>query len=877
MEIVLTTPHGDADIRVTGQRATTTLAELIVAATGQAAPAVVRVDGRAIETSTTLERSGLRRGSVVDTVTKPAGTEPTTLVTLAQIAGPGAGRRHPLGSGRHRLGPGRRVTAAELGSAPVEEPVVTIDVDTDGRVTLHPVDAHRLALAGSPVDEPTPWRAGDVAVVDHRAFVIDRGEPASATGDHPVETTEPVSDGRIAFHRRPPSPGSTERRPVIDAVHDATTRGPGLWHRRPGHADAFVVPIGVEASVDTSPPRIVSIDLAANTVLSVAGPQRAALARTILLEATTLHGPADLDLVVATTPAGAADWDWAKWLPHVRATGRSTLLSDAREIAAWSDALVEDESTGGHITVVVVDGPELWQRREAPLHGLLTAPPDHVRIVTLSAASADAPPTATILLTADPDRRWHLVSTTEPGSVEPVLAALVETDVAHRTATAMAPLDDQDIPVRLPAPRAEPRPLRSLVAPTGAPTRDGVLDEVCAGAVIVGTAHETARTATVLAMRRCLARSCWLLDLLGSPWTAGLDGLAGRADTDLDSGTVDPDRLLARLRHRLADGSTEIVILLDGDQAAGARVMRSATELDAVTVLATTSSEPAGVTLPVVRVERRDGRRRATIDIARVEHGIDLDDDPDTGGLSVRALVFGRPLTALERHIEREATQHPEAFVEHCRELVVEFAPGAGSPPPVLARPALPTPLPVESLFAHYPGDGVPIGIVDDPEDDHDALWWRPDHGHLVAIGAGLDGLLDTVLTGLVDRYGDDEIEIVDGSSIAPDDDAAVAALLDRLEPTDRADGALLAVVLGDLGAVAGNDRLGAAIAGGRCSIVGLAPTLGEAGALATDPRTMLLASSGDEPRGRCRLVPDGRLVQLAEPDRSMTSTGSTP
>lgn len=898
----MTTPHGDADIRVTNQRATTTLAELIVAATGQAAPAVARVDGRTIDASTTLDHTGLRRGSVIDTVATAVDTEPPALAILAQIAGPGAGRRRTLVSGRHRLGPGRRVNATELSSAPVEEPVATIDVDSDGSVTLHPIAGHPVTLGGSPVDAPTPWFDGRVAVMDDRAFVIDRDIAASPTDDRRVEVAadharaDPGSEGWIAFHRRPRSAGATVRRPAIDAVLDATTRGPGLWQRRPADADAFVVPIGMRAS--GQPPDAVSIDLATNRIVSIAGPRRAGAARALLLEATTLHGPADLEVVVAT--AGLDDWDWVKWLPHVRAAGRSAILRDATEFAAWCDAVIEHEPpqlTMPHLTLLVVDDPGLWKGRESPLHRLLTTPPDHIRFVALSPSPADAPHAATILFADDAQRRWRLISTTGADGVEDVLAALVETDVARRVAVSMAALDDQEAPVRLPTSHADPRPLRSVVSPTGSTAADGILDEVCdGGAVIVGTDHETARTAAVLALRRCLAQPCLLLDLLGSPWTAGLDGLAGRRDDQGDSSTVDPDRLSARLRHHLADGSTAVVVLVDADHEAGARVVETAAGLDGITVLATTSSEPAGAALPIVHTERRDGRRRATIDVGGVEHTVALDDDPDTGELSVRALVCDRPLTALERRIEREATRHPEAFVAACHDLVAEFAPRTRLRPPVLARPPLPAPLHVRSLFARYPGDGIPIGLVDDPADDHDALWWRPDDGHLVAVGPGLDGLLDTVMTGLVDRYGDDEVEIIDGSAITADDgdgdiendvrgDDTITALLERLDPTARTDrehGTLLVVVIGDLGALRRRERMSAgrldtAFASGRFVVVGRAPTLEDAGVIAADATTMLLVASPGDARGRCRLAPDGRLVQLAETDRPSTATGSMP
>ena len=55
------------------------------------------------------------------------------------------------------------------------------------------------------------------------------------------------------------------------------------------------------------------------------------------------HGPADLRVAVLTEPATAADWDWAKWLPHVRSldesSGRHLLAAAAEDVAAVLDEL----------------------------------------------------------------------------------------------------------------------------------------------------------------------------------------------------------------------------------------------------------------------------------------------------------------------------------------------------------------------------------------------------------------------------------------------------------------------------------------------------------------------------------------------------------
>jgi DNA segregation ATPase FtsK/SpoIIIE, S-DNA-T family len=55
-------------------------------------------------------------------------------------------------------------------------------------------------------------------------------------------------------------------------------------------------------------------------VVGIVGDRSAALAlaRSLVCQAAAHHGPADLGIAILTRDDRARDWDWAKWLPHVR-------------------------------------------------------------------------------------------------------------------------------------------------------------------------------------------------------------------------------------------------------------------------------------------------------------------------------------------------------------------------------------------------------------------------------------------------------------------------------------------------------------------------------------------------------------------------------
>ena len=137
----------------------------------------------------------------------------------------------------------------------------------------------------------------------------------------------------------------TERRLRVLTSPDPATigliaRGPGarLWERRRGDPDHLLLRVGTvrqqslltvedgsrEDNHRTThwqiPDVPVGVEPAGSGVVGFAGPAEPvrALARWAVAQAAVLHTPRDLRIVILTDEDAAGDWQWARWLPHVR-------------------------------------------------------------------------------------------------------------------------------------------------------------------------------------------------------------------------------------------------------------------------------------------------------------------------------------------------------------------------------------------------------------------------------------------------------------------------------------------------------------------------------------------------------------------------------
>lgn len=802
MDIVVRSPHGNADVSIGEHSPDATLGDVIGAITGQAVPRLALVDGRSVSCATPLDDAGLVIGSIVTTEPPPS-APPGDAVELRQIAGYGAGRTVRLTEGRYRLGPGRRVAADELAEAPVESAAVELLIDPSGDPAVTVVAGDRAArIEGSRVDETAEWVRG-VLTIGTRAFESD---DASRQSRNEGART---ADGRIAFNRPPRRTPIAPRHPVVDGVRDATLAAPTLWERRPDHDDAFILPFGITSGAGGSLP--ITIDLANEQGVAIAGSVdfRTALARALVVEATTLHGPADLEVVILTGRNRAAVWDWAKWLPHIRRSERPSVWQHDRTVTSWvSDHLHEEPDA--RLTLLIVDDPTLWTRVESPLRPILSNPPGQLRMVALCPAATDAPANATALVSETSDGTARLESFSGGQPVESILAALPEIDVAGEAARGMAALIDLDAPPSpIPAHSDVEIDLMALFGVSEA-TPAALLERWSSPATGVAIGgHDDQHTvlasdgrravrivadskvdgwdmATTITLGRCLDASpdsLWVM-ALGAPddaQVAALWSLPHAVEPHDQNARLDVDRLTARIREVLTadDGPDDVLLILDEqgpfDNAALDRLAEVGAGLDVI-IVTDRELRHRVVATTVIRVDHNASTTTAAVTepsgdvgapfaVFRSERSQAIPD------IELHPAVIGRPLTPLERRI-RQLSNRPPTHIDPQVDAIVRLLRAAAAERDgphrlrrVLAPPPLPTQVDIDDLLRTNPGDGVPIGVIDHPEAlETRPLWWAPGDGSLFLLGSrrsGIECVMTSIVLGVVDRFAPEDVSIV--------------------------------------------------------------------------------------------------------------------
>ncbi len=266
---------------------------------------------------------------------------------------------------------------------------------------------------------------------------------------------------------------------AVDIVELASSGEAPLWACRPGDDDVFRCSLGLgdlpwrpvlersndsltsaQAIIDElGPLRTVPVeaDLRSERGVGVVGDDEfvAAMVRGIVLSACTAHGPADLDLVVLTSPERVATWEWAKWLPHVRTAGTPRVLTDVDQVAGWASAVVRgweppDRATApSHLTLVVVDDAIWWRDRAAPLRPLISDPTLPLRFLGSADSAAGLPAVCTTVVTGEPGDTASVEYLLEGRIVRAVAPLLLAEPIALAAARDLAPLDDPELPVAI--------------------------------------------------------------------------------------------------------------------------------------------------------------------------------------------------------------------------------------------------------------------------------------------------------------------------------------------------------------------------------------------------------------------------------------------
>jgi DNA segregation ATPase FtsK/SpoIIIE, S-DNA-T family len=171
----------------------------------------------------TLAESPIRDGSVIS-LGGPEGCvmpEPTGLVEIRVIGGPGIGSIHRLGVGEADIG-GGAATAVRIADHGVPEYALRIAVDPRGGCQVAAYEGVQATLDREPLIASTQWRPGQQIVIGDTMLGLAPYEPPDAAL-HPsadgggIDFNRPprlLPPERITKFQLPNPPGEAERRPI---------------------------------------------------------------------------------------------------------------------------------------------------------------------------------------------------------------------------------------------------------------------------------------------------------------------------------------------------------------------------------------------------------------------------------------------------------------------------------------------------------------------------------------------------------------------------------------------------------------------------------------------------------------------------------------
>ncbi len=313
-----------------------------------------------------------------------------------------------------------------------------------------------------------------------REYTTARTDYERARGEFGAALEHAVAAEEVAERAAYPDPAALVRRTGASGADPAST----LWQRRPGDADFLQLRVGLadrpaRLSLRPDPnatsrapadrpdlPTVrdvpITVDLPDAGVLGVAGPRpmTLAVARALIVQATALHSPAELGLVIITGRDTATDWDWATWLPHTLpassafactrmvatdATQAEARLTELRRLvderAAEQRSALGQGPPPGRAMIVVLDGA----RRLRDLAGLgellSTGPAVGVHVLCLDTEeNALSDECGATLVAATSSGARVTLRRTGCAPMEDVLADGLVAEAADAAARALAPL-----------------------------------------------------------------------------------------------------------------------------------------------------------------------------------------------------------------------------------------------------------------------------------------------------------------------------------------------------------------------------------------------------------------------------------------------------
>jgi S-DNA-T family DNA segregation ATPase FtsK/SpoIIIE len=245
---------------------------------------------------------------------------------------------------------------------------------------------------------------------------------------------------------------------ISELTGAATARTRALWQRARNDPDALTLRLGrgnlpsdVRVVGGPGPAMVTDVPICVSlrevAVLGLCGPSAltAGLVRSLVIQAATLHSPADLRIVVLA-PGRAQEWAWARWLPHLMARDEACTalfgLDDEQlrtRVAELTGRAVRDSDLEPH-TLVIVDGAA-GLRNSAAVLSLLERRAPTTSILWSATDERDLPGACQGVVRLFRAPRTEL-DFTRAGRADrsPATPDLVSPSVAEAAARALAPL-----------------------------------------------------------------------------------------------------------------------------------------------------------------------------------------------------------------------------------------------------------------------------------------------------------------------------------------------------------------------------------------------------------------------------------------------------
>jgi DNA segregation ATPase FtsK/SpoIIIE, S-DNA-T family len=165
----------------------------------------------------------------------------------------------------------------------------------------------------------------------------------------------------------------------------------------------------------------IDVDLSPSGVVGIVGDRGVALAlaRSLVCQAAAHHGPSDLPMTILASIENAPEWDWVKWLPHLRTgpgepsrmvadseTSRTVMQSRVESFATAKDselAMLDARAHPGPALFLVVDDVEVLGGRRSPVRAVLRGDAGPVAGVVLAPTIDRLPASCSNIVMLDGD------------------------------------------------------------------------------------------------------------------------------------------------------------------------------------------------------------------------------------------------------------------------------------------------------------------------------------------------------------------------------------------------------------------------------------------------------------------------------------------